>query len=173
MELTLSAAGRLRMPAMLRALVVLVVAAAASAQHHGYGPDFGDCTCATFCDGSCKSTVRGKAEGTGPANVTLYRMSPFGVIDMTNKNTGDVPGDTSFVVSRRTTAYECRMNPSSFQCSGGGMAQFEGDDPNSTDLVLQWKIEVDGAPPPPSPPSPCRPVSRDCCLPSCVCRGLC
>ena len=26
---------------------------------------------------------------------------------------------------------------------------------------------------PPSPPSPCRPVSRDCCLPSCVCRGLC
>ena len=67
MELTLSAAGRLRMPAMLRALVVLVVAAAASAQHHGYGPDFGDCTCATFCDGSCKSTVRGKAEGTGNA----------------------------------------------------------------------------------------------------------
>ena len=145
MELTLSAAGRLRLTTiMLRALVALAGAAAASAQHHGYGPDFGDCTCATFCDGSCKSTVRGKAEGTGPANVTLYRMSPFGVIDMTNKNTGDVPGDTSFVVSRRTTAYECRMNPSSFQCSGGGMAQFEGDDPNSTDLVLQWQIEVDG-----------------------------
>ena len=83
MELTLSAAGRLRLTTiMLRALVALAGAAAASAQHHGYGPDFGDCTCATFCDGSCKSTVRGKAEGTGPANVTLYRMSPFGVIDM-------------------------------------------------------------------------------------------
>ena len=27
--------------------------------------------------------------------MTLYRMTQFGVVDMTNKNTGDVPGDTS------------------------------------------------------------------------------
>jgi hypothetical protein len=81
-------------------------------------------------------------------------MTPFGVVDMTNKkcascslfflshfgcglqrlarsyrlsrrSTGDVPGDTSFVVDRRTTAYQCRTNPQSMQCSGGGMAQFQ------------------------------------------------
>ena len=34
-------------------------------------------------------------ESTGAANMTLYRMTQFGVVDMTNKNTGDVPGDTS------------------------------------------------------------------------------
>ena len=39
--------------------------------------------------GSCN------VESTGAANMTLYRMTQFGVVDMTNKNTGDVPGDTS------------------------------------------------------------------------------
>ena len=62
---------------------------------------------------------------------------------MTNKNTGDVPGDTSFVISRRTQAYECRQNPSSYQC-GSGMAQFQGDVPNCTDLVLQVSVDFDG-----------------------------
>lgn len=64
-------------------------------------------------------------------------------IDMTNKNTGDVPGDTSFVISRRTQAYECRQNPSSYQC-GSGMAQFQGDVPNCTDLVLKVAVDFDG-----------------------------
>ena len=53
----------------------------------------------------------------------------------TIRNTGDIAGDTSFVISRRTTAYDCRKNPSSFMCSG--LAQFTGDNPDSTDLVLQ------------------------------------
>jgi hypothetical protein len=101
------------------------------------GPDFGKCTCETFCDGSCSVGT------TGAANMTLYRMTQFGVVDMTNKNTGDVLGDTSFVIERRTSAYMCRQNPSSWMC-GGGLAQFEGDIPNCTDLVLQWEIEVDG-----------------------------
>lgn len=79
---------------------------------------------------------------TGAANMTLYRMTQFGVVDMTNKNTGDIPGDTSFVISRRTTAYMCRKDPQNFMCSG--LAQFQGDVPNCTDLVLKWKIEVDG-----------------------------
>lgn len=79
---------------------------------------------------------------TGRATVTQYRMTQFGVVDMDNKNTGDMGGDTSFVISRRTTAYECRKNPNNFMCSG--LAQFDGDDPNSTDLVLEWKLTVDG-----------------------------
>jgi hypothetical protein len=26
----------------------------------------------------------------------------------------------------------------------GGLAQFSGDDPNSTDLVLEWSLDIDG-----------------------------
>ena len=59
------------------------------------------------------------------------------------RNSGDVAGDTSFVISRRTTAYECRKDPSNFMCIGG-LAQFSGDDPNSTDLVLEWSLDIDG-----------------------------
>jgi hypothetical protein len=85
--------------------------------------------------------------------MTLYRMTPYGVLDMANKNTGDVHGDTSFVLSRRTSAYECRQNPSSFFCNG--VTQFQGDDKNSTDLVIAFKIEVDGQW---GPYLPCNPV---------------
>ena len=74
-------------------------------------------------------------------------------------------GRAGFVISRRTTAYMCRTNPNNFMCSGlcvlppapphppsphpirslvSARAQFQGDVPNCTDLVLKWKIEVDG-----------------------------
>lgn len=69
-------------------------------------------------------------------------MTPFGVLDLAEKNSADMPGDVSFVISRRTAAYECKVNPTSWGCST--MVQFEGDDPNSTDLVLQMTVEVDG-----------------------------
>ena len=69
-------------------------------------------------------------------------MSPKGVVDMKNKDTGDIRGDTSFVLSRRTIAYQCRKDPSAFFCNG--LTHFAGDDSNSTDLVLEFKIEVDG-----------------------------
>ena len=51
-------------------------------------------------------------------------------------------GDTSFIISRRTQAYECLKNPSSFLCKD--VAQFDGDSPNNTDRVLQLTVEVDG-----------------------------
>ena len=35
-------------------------------------------------------------------NMTFYRMTPYGVLDMVNKDTGGVKGDTSFVLSRKT-----------------------------------------------------------------------
>jgi len=74
--------------------------------------------------------------------MTFYRMTMKGVYDLTDKDTGDVAGDTSFVLSRKNTALECRKNPNSFMCKD--VAQFEGDDANSTDLVLEMKVEVDG-----------------------------
>ena len=39
----------------LRSLALLSAAALGAAQHHGFGPDFGKCTCETFCDKRCES----------------------------------------------------------------------------------------------------------------------
>ena len=65
-----------------------------------------------------------------------------GVLELGNKDSGDVPGDTSFVLSRRTQALQCKKDPR--QCTGSPIAQFEGDDDNSTDLVVKLTVEVDG-----------------------------
>ena len=64
------------------------------------------------------------------------------VLTLSNKDTGDIAGDASFVLSRRTTAFECRKDPNNFMCKG--MASLSGDDANSTDLVLEMNVEVDG-----------------------------
>ena len=98
--------------------------------------DGSGCNCSAFCDYECSINA------TRPTNLTLYRMTPFDVLDLTNKNTADVPGDVSFVISRRAMAYQCKINPDSYGCNT--MVQFQGDDPNSTDLVLEMTVEVDG-----------------------------
>jgi len=67
--------------------------------------------------------------------MTLYRMTMKDVLNLDDKDTGDVAGDTSFVISRKNAAYECRKDPSSWHCQS--VAQFTGDDKNSTDKVLQ------------------------------------
>ena len=46
------------------------------------------------------------------------------------------------MLGKRTQAFQCRQNPSDPSCFG--LAQFSGDDPNSTDLVLEMKVEIDG-----------------------------
>jgi hypothetical protein len=95
------------------------------------------CNCSAFCAGRCAINA------TKPQNITLYRMTMEGVYGMANKDTGDVLGDTSFVVSKRVTAYQCRTsNKGSPLCLD--VAQFSGDDANSTDLVAAFTVEVDG-----------------------------
>lgn len=94
------------------------------------------CNCSSFCDNSCAINA------TVPKNITVYRMTPFGVTTLAEKNSADVAGDVSFVISRRAMAYECKVNPSSYGCNT--MVQFQGDDPNSTDLVLEMQVEIDG-----------------------------
>ncbi len=105
-----------------------LLVAAALAQHHPDPFAGSNCTCETYCKGECAINA------TAPANVTLWRMTPgwrdapgCPVLDLTNKNTGDVAGDSGFVLSR--------SNARSF---------FEGDIPNSTDMILQFTVEVDG-----------------------------
>jgi len=74
--------------------------------------------------------------------MTFYRMTMKDVLDLTDKDTGDVPGDSSFVMSRKTQAYDCLQDPTQLTCFTH--AQFSGDEKNSTDLVLQMQVEVDG-----------------------------
>ena len=44
-------------------------------------------------------------------------MTMEGVLDLNDKNSGDVAGDTSFVLSRRNNAYFCSKNPSDYMCT--------------------------------------------------------
>eukprot|EP00041_Stephanoeca_diplocostata_P003823 m.38482 g.38482 ORF g.38482 m.38482 type:complete len:386 (-) comp14630_c0_seq1:217-1374(-) len=126
---------RIAAPGAVVVVLATTMLMSAWAQHHD--PFAGsNCTCETFCNYECAINA------TQPANLTLYRMTPKGVLGMDNKNTGDAHGDTSFVLSHRLTAYECREDPNSFFCSN--LAQFEGDDKNSTDLIESLTIEVDG-----------------------------
>ena len=53
------------------------------------------CTCDTFCSYDCAINA------TKPQNMTFYRMTYDGVVDLSNKDTGDIPGDTSFVISKK------------------------------------------------------------------------
>ena len=98
--------------------------------------DGSGCNCSSFCENSCAINA------TAPKNITVYRMTPFGVTTLAEKNSADVAGDVSFVISRRAMAYECKVNPSSYGCNT--MVHFEGDDPDSTDLVLEMQVEIDG-----------------------------
>lgn len=119
--------------------LLMLAATLAIAQHHHHHVDpfaGSNCTCDTFCDYKCAINA------SKPMNKTYYRMTMAGVYGMADKDTGDEQGDTSFVLSRATQAYECRKDPNNFMCKD--IAQFQGDDPNSTDLVISFKIEVDG-----------------------------
>eukprot|EP00037_Helgoeca_nana_P013502 m.124234 g.124234 ORF g.124234 m.124234 type:complete len:426 (-) comp22069_c0_seq1:30-1307(-) len=94
------------------------------------------CNCTRFCAGECAINA------TLPENRTLYRMTMKGVYNYNEKNTGDKTGDLSFVLGTRLRAYACRQDPNNALCNA--VAKFSGDDPNSTDLVLEVQMEVDG-----------------------------
>jgi hypothetical protein len=51
-----------------------------------------DCNCKKFCEYECAINA------TEARNITVYRMTPHGVYDLENKDTGDASGDMSFVL---------------------------------------------------------------------------
>jgi len=122
-------------------LVVFASLALVAAQHHHGSTDpFAysqpPCTCSAFCDGACAINA------TGPENVTLYRMTPRHTLTLEDKNTGDVAGDTSYIISRRTAAFDCRNAPANdTHCQSMTVT---GDTANSTDLIIEFVVEVDG-----------------------------
>jgi hypothetical protein len=54
-----------------------------------------NCTCDSFCNYDCAINA------TETQNITFYRMTYKGVLDLADKDTGDVAGDTSFVISKK------------------------------------------------------------------------
>jgi len=82
------------------------------------------CNCSSFCSGSCA------INGSEPLNLTFYRMTMSSVLGLANKDTGDAPGDTSFLLKTRAYALRCRQDPSAMECR---QAQFAGDRASSTD----------------------------------------
>jgi hypothetical protein len=78
-------------------MIRLVLALGVCQAQHSFFPDpfaGSNCTCETFCDYKCSINT------TKPHNVSLFRMTPAGVLDLVNKNTGDDAGDVGFVISR-------------------------------------------------------------------------
>ena len=74
-------------------------------------------------------------------NLSLFRMTPLDTDGASDKNTGDAPGDTSYIISRRTAAYDCKVDPQGSHCS---TLVVSGDDPNSTDVIIDFDLEVNG-----------------------------
>lgn len=103
----------------------------------GHNPFSGtNCTCEKFCNYECSINA------TNPKNVTSYRMTMHDVFDLADKDTGDIPGDTSFVIYQKKIQLICKSDPNELFCRD--VAQFTGDSPNNTDLVLELTIEIDG-----------------------------
>jgi hypothetical protein len=44
------------------------------------------CDCEGFCSGQCSLPMN----ATPPATIDVYRLTPFNITDLVNKNTGDV-----------------------------------------------------------------------------------
>lgn len=110
----------------------------AVAQHHHSDPFANSgCDCDRFCRYECAINAT-----KAPVQLTFYRMTMHGVYDLSDKDTGDAAGDTSFVLDKKNNAYYCRQNPNDFMCRN--LAQFSGDDANSTDVILEMVVEVDG-----------------------------
>lgn len=124
----------------LHLLASLALASLVASQgHHGEPVDpfaGSGCTCGDFCDNKCAINA------TGAQNITLYRMTPHHTLTLLDKNTGDAAGDTSYIISRRTAAFDCRNAPKND--SHCATMTVTGDEANSTDLIIKFDVEVDG-----------------------------
>ena len=90
--------------------------------------DFCNFKCAFYNASSDLPTDSGK-----PQNITLYRITPFNVSGIVNKNTGDAPGDVGFFLERKNITQECAKDPHSFGCF------LDGDN-----MYGKFTVEVDG-----------------------------
>lgn len=82
-------------------------------------PGGADAICADFCNYKCgfwNASSDLPTETGKPQNITLYRITPFNVSGIVNKNTGDAPGDVGFYLERKNITQQCAKDPHSFGC---------------------------------------------------------
>jgi hypothetical protein len=96
-----------------------------------------DAVCADFCNYKCGFWNASSSEPTEsgkPQNITLYRITPFNVSGIINKNTGDAPGDVGFYLERKNITQQCAKDPHSFGCF------LDGDN-----MYGQFTVELSGS----------------------------
>ena len=92
--------------------------------------------CEDYCTGRCSLYNTSNGDTGRPRNLTLYRLTPRGVLGLENHNTGDVPGDVGFILSNRRKILECLQNETSRGCFLD----------NATDNIYgRFEVEIDGA----------------------------
>ena len=91
--------------------------------------------CQDYCTGKCSFWNESLGDTGGATNMTIYRLTPRGVLGVADRNTGDVPGDVGFVLANRQKILECLHNETSKGCFLD----------NSTDNIYgAFSIEYDG-----------------------------
>ena len=88
-----------------------------------------NCDCTRFCAYECAIYPEKKQ------NITMYRMTMENVYGLADKDVADVRGDMSFVLNKRSGLKENSTSTTS---------KYQGNVENSTDLVLEMQVEVDG-----------------------------
>ena len=89
--------------------------------------------CDSFCNYQCSFFNTSLGETGAPSNITLYRLTPKNVTGIQNKDTGDAPGDISFLLSRKNLTQECALDPKGWGCF------LDGDN-----LYGKFTVEFDG-----------------------------
>ena len=89
--------------------------------------------CDDFCNYRCDFHNETMGETGGPLNITIYCWTPKNVTGIANKDTGDVPGDVSFFLSKKNLTKQCFHDPSGFGCF------LDGDN-----LYGKFVVSVDG-----------------------------
>jgi hypothetical protein len=87
------------------------------------------CSCGSFCNGTCAATNFGK-----PVKLSVYRLTPYNVTDIADKDTGDAPGDMGFYFERFREQVSC--TPAQANTDGC----FLGYKP----VVRRFMLEMDG-----------------------------
>jgi hypothetical protein len=93
-----------------------------------------NCSCDSFCSGSCSFHAGGSTNESIVTNITMYRFTPRSVLHLENTNTGDALGDLGFFFDRRALQARCALDPTNERCFLA---------PWNALFFARWLVEVD------------------------------
>jgi hypothetical protein len=88
-----------------------------------------NCSCSSFCNGTCAATNNGK-----PIKLAVYRLTPYNVTDIAEKDTGDAAGDMGFYLEKFRAQMTCTPDEANTDSC------FLGFKP----VVRRFMLEMDG-----------------------------